>query len=169
MKNTVRKMILLGMICFIPMIAKSQGGKKDSLKQAKIEELKQLRRELYTSKLALTKEESEKFFPIMEQYQDKKRGLNKEFRKKWKGKDPDGLTEAEAAQYLSDMITLREKELALFKSYVSSLTGILPAKKLVKLHKVEKEVNKELIRTMKEWKQEAKGNRKQTLEDSSDE
>lgn len=135
----------------------AQKNEKDSVRKAHKEELVKLRKELYTAKLSLTPEEAIKFFPIMEKYQEQKRAIGKEYKKKWKEKEIETMTEIEAEEYLADMIALREKQMALFKEYMQNLKGVLPAKKRVKLNKVEREVNKELIAKAKGWKGKKKG------------
>ena len=101
----------------------AQGNKKieDSARIAKMEEMKQLRHDLFVKKLSLTDAESKAFFPIYDEYQLKLRDARKEFRKKWKGKKPEELSETEADEYLSDAIAMREKEVALFKTYSEKL------------------------------------------------
>lgn len=127
--------------------ALAQGNKKqnDSLKQAKIENLKKIRKDLFTQKLALTPAEAEKFFPIYDEYQLKLKQSRKAFRSKWKGKKPEELTEQEANDYLADAIKLRQTEVELFSTYSEKLKQVISAKKIVMLPKVEKEVQKELV------------------------
>ncbi len=128
-----------------------QGG-GDSTKLNRLQELKKLRKELYTQKLALTADEAAKFFPIFDEYEQKLRDAKKEFHKKWKGKKPEDLTEDEAKQYLADATKMREKELELFKTYSEKLKTAIPVKKIIILPRVTKEVQKELIAKAKEMK-----------------
>lgn len=125
--------------------AQSDKANRDSMRQAKMEELKKLRKDLLIKKLELTDAEAEKFFPIYDEYQLKLRQSQKEFHKKWKGKKPEDLTEEEAIQFLDDATAAREKEVALFKEYSEKLKAAIPAKKIVILPRVEREVRKELI------------------------
>lgn len=123
---------------------RAYGNHSDSTRKAEIEMLKQKRKELWISKLSLTETEATNFFPIMDEYQLKLRTARKEFRKKWKGKKPEELTETEAASYLDDALKLRETELELFKTYSAKLRTVIPATKVVKVPKAEKEIEKEL-------------------------
>lgn len=129
---------------------KAMAGPNDSLRKAKIEELKKLRHDLYVQKLNLTATEAEKFFPIFDEYEMKQREAKKAFKQKWKDKKPEDLSEEEAAQYLTDATKLREKELELFKTYSEKLKAVIPAKKIVILPRVTKEVQQELIRKARE-------------------
>jgi hypothetical protein len=124
----------------------------DSTRKVKMEELKKLRRELFTRKLALTADEATKFFPIYDEYQLKLKMAKKEFRKKWKSKKQDEMSEEEAGEYLGDALKLRETELSLFKSYTDKLKSVISNKKVLKLPKVEREVQSEIIKKARELK-----------------
>lgn len=129
------------MAFFAPNFAVAQ---KDSIKRARAEELIKKRKELWTTKLSLTETEAKNFFPLVDEYQLKLRAARQEFRKKWKGKKPEDLTETEASTYLDDALKLRETELNLFKTYSAKFRTVIPAKKVVRIPKVEKEIEKEL-------------------------
>jgi len=147
--------LIISLFVSTPLFSKA--GPRDSMRKAKVEELKKLRKDLYTQKLALTKEESEKFFPIFDEYELKLREARKEFKLKWKDKKPEDLTEEEAKQYLTDATKMREKEVELFKTYSEKLKTAIPAKKIVLLPKIAKEVQKELIAKAREMKGQGGG------------
>lgn len=149
---------ILSLTLFTP--ANSQAQKKnggygthaDSTRKARLEMLKQKRRELWIAKLSLTETEATNFFPIMDEYQLKLRTARQEFKKKWKGKKPEELTETEATTYLDDALKLRETELELFRTYSAKLRTVIPATKVVKVPKAEKEIEKELKRLLQQSK-----------------
>ena len=138
----------------LPILAFSQKTQKpdDSTRKAKVEKLKKVRRDLYTQKLSLTATEAEKFFPIFDEYQLKLKGAKKEFRNKWNGRKPEELTEEESKAYLADAIKLRETELSLFRTYSEKLKTAIPAKKIIILPRVNKEVQMELMQQVKGMK-----------------
>ena len=70
----------------------------------------------------------------------------KAFKKKWKDKKPEDLTEDEANLFLADAIALRKTEVDLFSTYSEKLKTAIPVKKIVILPRVEKEVQHELIK-----------------------
>lgn len=146
MKNIL---VILVALC---AIAVSAGTPPDSSRKAKLEELKKLRRELYVKKLALTEQEAVKFFPIWDEFELKQRQAKKEFRDKWKGRKPEDLSEQDAEAYLNDALKLRETELQLFRTYTEKLKPVLPATKILKLNRVQKEVQRELMEKMRELK-----------------
>lgn len=138
---------------FTPALAqKNSGSKQDSARKARMEELKQYRHDLFVKKLKLTETEEAGFFPIYDEYQLKLREAKRSFRKKWKEKKPEDLTEEEAKVFLEDAIAARENEVELFKTYSEKLKAVIPVKKIVVLPHVEKEVQRELIEKFKGMK-----------------
>lgn len=141
-------MAIAGIIAMSGLQAKA--APPDSTRKANMEAMKKKRKELYVQKLALTPAEAEKFFPVWDEFEQKMRESKKAFRTKWKGKKPEDLNEAEAAEFMQDAIKMRETEVQLFKTYTDKLKGTIPAKKLVLLPRVSREVQHELVKEMKE-------------------
>ena len=147
MKNTICILLLcLSVAVNQQAMAQTKTNTEDSAKKTKIEELKKLRRDLFIQKLELTETETEKFFPIYDEYQLKLKEARKAFKKKWKDKKPEDLTEDEANLFLADAIALRKTEVDLFSTYSEKLKTAIPVKKIVILPRVEKEVQHELIK-----------------------
>ena len=144
--------ILIACICTAGIGQAAMQPGNDSTHKAKIVELKKLRRDLFTRKLGLTSDEATKFFPIYDEYQLKLKMAKKEFRKKWKSKKQDEMSEEEAGAYLNEALSLRETELNLFKTYTEKLKGIISNKKILKLPKVEREVQNEIIKKARDIK-----------------
>lgn len=142
----MKKLVLFLCIFGLGTMAHANATPPDSARKAKLEALKKKRRDLYTQKLELTPAQVEKFFPIWDDYELQLRESKKTFKRKWAGKDTEnGLTEEEAAQYLRDALKLRETEMNLFKSATEKLIPVITAKKTLKVKKVQREVQRELV------------------------
>jgi len=124
----------------------------DSARKAKMEAMKKVRRDLYVQKLSLSEDQAQKFFPIMNEFEQKQRELKKPFRDKWGGKKPEDLTDAEAETYLNDAHKMREDELKLAKTYGDKLKPIIGAKKVLMLKRVQREVQMEMVRKFREMR-----------------
>lgn len=145
------------LLFFIPSVHAAMPP--DSGRRAKLEELKKLRRDLYIQKLGLTATEAEKFFPVWDDYELKLRQAKRDFKQKWKGRRPEELTEQEASEYLADALKLRKTELELFTAASEKLKPLITSKKVVQLPRVQKEVQRELMGKMREYKGNAPGGR----------
>jgi Spy/CpxP family protein refolding chaperone len=142
----MKKLILLLSIFIFSGMAEAAIAPPDSARKARIEALKKKRRDLYTQKLDLTPAQADKFFPIWDDYELQLREAKKTFKRKWEGKDTEnGLTEEESAQYLRDAMKLRETEMNLMKVATEKLIPAITAKKTLKVKKVQREVQRELV------------------------
>lgn len=106
-----------------------------------------------TKKLELTSSEAEKFWPVYNDYQDKRDALRKEVldaKKKIKNTAPDKLTDADYEAYLQAETTFQEKDAQLLKEYTSRLRKILPKRKIALLFLAEEEFKKELLKRVAE-------------------
>lgn len=153
MKNTVNIVIpvVLALMSF-PLNAQNDREVKDSIRRARMEELKEVRHRMFVEKLGLSETEEKAFFPIYDEYQLKLRESRHEFKRKWKDKKPEDLTEEEASEYINDAVAMRQKEVELFKTYSEKLKTVIPAKKVVILPRVEREIQHELMEKYKRGK-----------------
>lgn len=124
----------------------------DSSRRSKMEAMKKIRRDLYVQKLSLSDDQSLKFFPIMNEFEQKQRELKKPFRDKWGTRKPEELSDAEAELYLTEAHKMREAELNLAKTYGDKLKPIIGAKKVLMLKRVQREVQVEMVRKFREMR-----------------
>lgn len=89
-----------------------------------------------TQKLDLSATESQKFWPIYNEYRGKVDGLRNKYKK-------DNSS-------LDNSIAFDQERLALKKDYFEKLKAVVPTDKLDKLENAEREFKKELIDKMKE-------------------
>jgi hypothetical protein len=114
-----------------------QGGNKR-------EKIEALRVAFITQKLNLTADESQKFWPVYNEYQDKLKASRKEFRKQ-----PDVFTnDKEAQDYLDAELLLKQREFGLYKEYYDKIKKTIPIKKVAELRQAEEDFKKELLKQL---------------------
>lgn len=116
------------------------------------ERVKALKVAFITKALDLTSEEAEKFWPIYNEYQDKRdvvRAQLAENRKKVK-EQSETLSPEELMKLADEEMTLRQQDLDLQKEMHEKLKKVLPAKKLALLYVAEEDFKKELLKMLKE-------------------
>ena len=126
------------------------GSRKENMK-AKKEKIKAMKIAYITEKLELSTEESEKFWPVYNKHEDQRRALKKSAKEKHDPATP--MTEEKANEMINQSIIMKQKELDLYKTYVSELKGVLPSTKILKLHRAEREFKRVLLKKMKERKE----------------
>lgn len=134
------------LIIFISIFATS------SLLAQKInrQKIKLLKTSFITDAINLTPDEAEKFWPVYNLYSDQMRGFRNSMEKglmqEYKlSNGIDNLTELQAQQFLAKVQDLEQKILNNKISMVQELSKTISAKKIVKLHKAERDFNRRML------------------------
>ncbi len=121
---------------------------QENIKDKK-EQIRALKVAFFTSELNLSSQESEKFWPLYNTYDDKQFEIRHEKMKAFKGKmNGDALnrmSEKDAAILLNQMDAADEELFLLRKKFSKSLRTILPAVKILKLKKSEDDFYRKLL------------------------
>ncbi len=116
------------------------------------EKIKALKIAHITSKLDLSSEEAQKFWPIYNEFEAKMDALRAEkraLRKKGKKAEPTELSDAELEKIVDNHLEIEQKELDVKKVYHTKFKAILPIQKVAKLYKSEHSFKKELLKKMR--------------------
>lgn len=119
----------------------------NSKAQERREKLEAMKVAFITEQLNLTVIEAQAFWPVYNEYQQKKKDLHKDReqgRKDFK-ENFSTLTEVEAEKMVDEDIVFRQKELDLLKTLHLKLKQILPAKKIALLYKAELDFKKQML------------------------
>ncbi len=109
------------------------------------------KKQAYMAKKAgLTQEESDKFFPLYFEFQDKKKEINKEA---WtiakKGKNP-GTTETEYEEIIDTFFDNQEIITQLEKEYIKKYREVLSAKKIYMVYWAEMKFSRNMMKILQE-------------------
>ena len=120
-----------------------------SVAQPERDKVTALRMAFISKRLDLTATESEKFWPVYNEYQDKLKVLKRNLRNSYRTR-MDRLGDQEAEELYQLEIVTRQAETDLYKDYAARMRGAIGTRKLARLHMAEEEFRKELINTIKE-------------------
>lgn len=114
------------------------------------ENIKLLKTSYITDALSLTPAEAEKFWPVYNSYTDKIQTLkfklvNEIFRQINSQGGIDSLSEKQAQEFIEKSIQLEESITVNQTKMLRELTKILPATKVIKLQKAEKDFNHRIL------------------------
>ena len=128
------------------MISFAQNGR---LMKQKKEQVKSLKVAFITSELDLTADESAKFWPLYNAFDEKqseiRRTKMKSYLDRMDSENFDTVSEKEAATLLSQMESSEEELHQLRKKFIGSLKSVIPAVKILKLKKAEEDFNRKLL------------------------
>lgn len=120
----------------------------------KMEKIKAMKVAFITNELALTPDESAKFWPLYNDFETKQKTLRREMASSYKNRRQSGpmenLSEKDAAVALAKMEENEEQMHQLRRKFVADLRNVLPPAKILKLKKAEEDFNKKLLQQYRE-------------------
>ncbi|MDI1356389.1 MAG: hypothetical protein PSX36_15845 [bacterium] len=108
-----------------------------------------LRISFISKRLELTPAESEKFWPVYNEYNDKLRAIKRNLRTSYHKKSGE-LSDNEAEELYQLDVQSKQAEADVHKHYSERIKGIIGVKKTVKLRLAEEEFKREMINTIRE-------------------
>lgn len=140
------KSLILIILTLTSTLSFAQNGR---LMKQKKEQLKSLKVAFITSELDLTADESAKFWPLYNAFDEKqseiRRTKMKSYLDRMDSENFDTVSEKEAATLLAQMESSEEEMYQLRKKFIGSLKSVLPAVKILKLKKAEEDFNRKLL------------------------
>ena len=100
-----------------------------------------------TDKLKLTPEESEKFWPVYNQYEAEHKRIRQKYRSE---QDLNTLSDQEVERAVLDRFEMEEELIKLKRDYFQRMKGFMAVRKIALLQRSEQEFNKELLRRIQE-------------------
>ena len=129
-----------------------------SLPDDRLQEIKAQKSAYLTTKLALTPEEAQRFWPLYNAFDEQQDALRAEQRAMMREVQDRGasMTEAQAAELIEKNLENRRKELELEREYAGKFQKSIGAIKTVRLHRAERDFNREVLRRLKERMEDRK-------------
>ncbi len=100
-----------------------------------------------TNRVGFTPEESEKFWPLYNQFDQKDKAIRSEY--KFKG-NLLTISDAEAEQFIEGNFIMEEKILNLKKQFYQDMKKFLTPRKIMLFKKAEREFNLQLVKNLRE-------------------
>ena len=118
------------------------------------EKIKSLKVAYITEKLSLDSKEAQEFWPIYNEYEEKRHELMRKEHTQIKDKleNSDDLSEKEAKKLLTLKIAIEEDEEELDKAFLMEVSKVTSAKKALLLLKAEEDFNRKLLQQYKSKK-----------------
>ena len=128
---------------------------KERFNQKK-EQVKSLKVAFITNELSLTPDESAKFWPVYNAFEERQHKIRKvkiqNYIDRTDNASIDKLSEKEASSILSQLEATDEELFLSKKKFVSSLKTILPSVKILKLKKAEEDFSRKLLQQYRDKK-----------------
>ncbi|AKD01844.1 hypothetical protein POKO110462_22140 [Pontibacter korlensis] len=145
----MKRFTLFLFLCCALALGSTVAVAQDSRTQERRENVEAAKIAYLTDKMGLSSEQSQKFWPLYNEYENKRRTLIKGYRSGYR-RDVEELSEQEAKARIDNMFITKEKELELEKEYANRYLKIISNKQLIKLYRGEREFTKMLLKRLDE-------------------
>lgn len=105
------------------------------------------RAEVFTRVLDLTPEEAQNFWPVYNEYTDKREQSQQDLRS---SKQLDQMSDAEVEEQIKRHFEMKQRELDLEREAYQKLRKVLPLRKIAKLPMAEREFRESLVKKLQE-------------------
>lgn len=116
--------------------------------EEEIQKIQDAKVAIITNRLNLTPDQSKDFWPIYNEFSQKKRTMNRSMRN-LTGADKDNRTDDQAMSSLKEVQDLKQKLVALEKEYQDRFLSVISAKQLTELYAAERDFNEMLLQRLK--------------------
>jgi hypothetical protein len=113
------------------------------------DKLEALHMNFISRRLDLTTSESEKFWPVYNEYNDKIRSIRKKLKEAYR-QNPQQISDQEAEEIYNLDLLSKQAEADVHKLYSARLRLVIGARKLLKLRIAEEDFKREVINTIKD-------------------
>ncbi len=149
-KSNVKRVSLMLLFTLITTAAawaqRPSGEEMQRIQDAKIA--------IITNRLNLTPEQSTGFWPVYNEYSQKRREIHRAQRKIINEKKAEGKTDDQVLNNLKEVQELKQKELDLEKEYQTRFLKVISASQVIELYKAERTFNDMLIQRLKQRKEQ---------------
>lgn len=146
----MKKIITLLILFFVTISINAQNKSREQHR----EKIKSLKVAFITQELNMTTDLAEKFWPIYNRYECLKMDLHEREHVELNGIE--NISEAKAKEMLKEYLAVEQEEYAIKKELFSDLKQIISAKDIIRLHKLEEDFNKKLLKEYKARKAAAR-------------
>jgi hypothetical protein len=147
LKATIKPGVITIMLLTFFSVSAAFAQRRSDEEMKKIQDAKVA---IITNRLNLTPEQSAGFWPVYNEYAQKRRDLHRAQRKIINDRKAEGKTDEQVLENLKEVQELKQKELDLEKEYQGRFLKVISANQVVELYKAERTFNEMLIQRLKQ-------------------
>jgi len=136
------------LLLFIGAVSTTANAQRRS--EEEIKKIQDVKVAIITNRLNLTPEQSTGFWPMYNEYAQRRREIHRAQRKIINDKKAEGQNDEAVLSNLKEVQELRQKELDLEKEYQNKFLKVITASQVIELYKAERTFNDMLIQRLKQ-------------------
>lgn len=126
--------------------AHAQAGRRAGQGGGRVTQLDNAKIAFITSRISLTQDEAQRFWPLYNEFTGKRRELNRTTRLLRRDAANPGLSDAQLRDNFRQEFTLRQDQLNLDKEYFDKLQKVLTLRQVAQLYEAERDFTKEVLK-----------------------
>ncbi|MCB2408755.1 hypothetical protein [Hymenobacter lucidus] len=142
MKYLLRSLLAVLLLAAVQSASFAQGGRRQGDRLSQLENAKIA---YLTDKIALTQDQAQRFWPVYNEFSDKRRDVARRMRQ-LRNASPDGLSDQQIKENLTQALSLRQSEVNLEKEYFEKFQKVLTIRQVGKLFIAERDFTKEVLK-----------------------
>ncbi|MFC7669829.1 hypothetical protein ACFQT0_22515 [Hymenobacter humi] len=142
LSHTFRLLSLAALLLALAPTAHAQGGGRKGPRLARLENAKIA---FITNHVALTQDQAQKFWPLYNEFSDRRRILNRDGRL-LRRDITENMSDQQIRENFNQSFTLRQQELNLEKEYFEKFQKVLSLKQVAQLFVAERDFTREVIK-----------------------
>ncbi|TGE23977.1 periplasmic heavy metal sensor [Hymenobacter aquaticus] len=141
MKYLLRSLLALLLLAALPGAGFAQGGRQGG----RLSQLENAKIAYLTDKISLTQDQAQRFWPLYNEFSDKRRDVARRMRQ-LRTANPDGLSDQQIKDNLTQALALRQSEVNLEKEYFDKFQKVLTIRQVGRLFIAERDFTKEVLK-----------------------
>lgn len=148
--NTIHRKIwlLAGLLLAVLSFSSTDALAQQQRNEEEMKKIQDAKVAIITNRLSLTPEQSKGFWPVYNEFSQKKREMNRSMRQIIKGKGATA-SDDQAMNSLKEVQDLKQKQLELEKEYQGRFLTVISPKQLTELYSAERDFNEMLLQRLK--------------------
>ena len=142
--TTFRVISLAAVLLATVPAAQAQGG-GGGRKGQRLAQLENAKIAFITNRVALTQDQAQKFWPLYNEFSDRRRALNRSGRL-LRREVTDGMSDSQIRDNFTQTFALRQQELNLEKEYFDKFQKVISLRQVAQLFLAERDFTKEVIK-----------------------
>jgi hypothetical protein len=147
MMTTLRSLILGSLLLTLAAAQPAQAQRRGRLGQpgARISQLDNAKIAFITSRLTLSQDQAQRFWPLYNEFVAKRRELNRTARLLRRDATSAGLSDAQLRDNFTQDFAIRQQQLNLEKDYFERVQKVLALRQVAQLYQAERDFTKEVL------------------------
>lgn len=150
-KSIMKGLAIILIVLGTTSLAVAQNNQRD---RKAMQQIEAARIAMITERLELSPEQAQQFWPLYNEFSQKRREIRSRLNEARAGIDPENISEQQSQQLMEMSLEIRQSEVNLEKEYTGKLRGIISAQQVLALRKAEDDFRRLILQRIEQRQRE---------------